>query len=465
MQEVAMALKEFDVFIVGAGQAGPALSRSLARAGQRVALAERKQIGGSCVNFGCTPTKAALASARVAHLARRASEFGIGVPEVRPDFPAVLARAAGIAQQMRDSLQKSFSGHDNPVLMHGHARFVGRMDERFRLAVDGEEVIARHVVLDPGTRSALPHIDGLHDIDLIMAENWLEHRELPRHLAVVGGGYIGLEMAQFYRRMGAAVTVVESNSHVAAEEDQDVSVALQRMLAGEGIVFRTNASAKRFQKTQDGVTLSLESDGKTEELAASHVFIALGRKPNTDDLGLENIGLHPTDKGTLEVDERLGTAIPGVWAVGDIRGGPMFTHTAWDDYRIIESQLIGDKSRTTARIVPYAVFTDPPLGRVGMTETQAGQAGKNFKVARYDMLGNGKAMEVGETEGFIKIVVDAENQCLLGAAVLATEGAELVHIYVAMMNASAPCHVLENAIHIHPTLAEAIQRAISSLRG
>lgn len=454
-------MNEFDVVVIGAGQAGPPLAKSLAKAGRRVALVERKYMGGSCVNFGCTPTKAALACARVAHLARRAGDFGIRVANVQPDFPAVISRAADIAQRSRDSLQESFARSENPVLMTGHARFVGRAGERFRLSVQDEEIVAAQVVLDTGTRSAVPPIAGLRDIDYLTAENWLEHRELPQHLALVGGGYIGLEMAQFYRRMGAEVTVVESGAQVVGQEDPDVATALQHMLEGEGIRFRMNAKATRCDKTNSGVTLTLDGGDKTKEVSATHVFIALGRTPNTDDLGLESIGLHPTGKGTLEVDQRLCTGIPGIWAVGDIRGGPMFTHTAWDDYRIIESQLVGDKSRTTDRIVPYAVFTDPSLGRVGLSETQARKTGRNIKIARFDMAGNGKAKELGETGGFIKVVADAGTQQILGAAVLASEGAELVHIYVALMNAGAPYPVLENAIQIHPTLAEAVQSAVS----
>ncbi|MFZ3286700.1 MAG: FAD-dependent oxidoreductase [Telluria sp.] len=458
-------MKEFDVVIIGAGQAGPALAKSLARAGRRVALVERKQMGGSCVNFGCTPTKAALASARVAWLARRASEFGVNVGAVQPDFGAVLARAARVAQGMRESLEASFAGRGNPELIHAHARFVARDAERFRLALGDEDIVAAHVVLDTGTRSAVPQIEGVREIDYLSAENWLAQRALPQHLALVGGGYIGLEMAQFYRRMGAEVSVIESGAQVAAQEDPEVAAALQQMLEGEGIRFRLNARATQCRKTPQGVALTLESGGKTDDLAASHLFIALGRKPNTDDLGLENIGLRPTEKGFLEVDQHLRTGVAGVWAVGDIRGGPMFTHTAWDDYRIVESQLIGDKSRSTAaRIVPYAVFTDPSLGRVGMTEKQARQAGKNIKVARFAMKGNGKAIELGETAGFIKVVIDAGTGRLLGAAALAAEGAELVHIYVALMNADAPCSVLENAIQTHPTLAEAAQSAVSALR-
>ena len=456
-------MKEFDIVIIGAGQAGPMLSKSLAQADRRVALIERKQMGGSCVNFGCTPSKAAFASARVAHLARRAGEFGVNVAGVEPDFAAVLARAANIVQRMRGSLQESFSGSDNPVMIHGHARFVARDGERFRLAVGQEEITAAQVVLDTGTRSAVPPIDGLRDIDYLTAENWLEHHTLPQHLALVGAGYIGLEMAQFYRRMGADVTVIGSGAQVAAQEDPEVATALQQMLESEGIRFRLHAKVTACRKSADGLTLTIDSGGKTEELGATDLFIASGRRPNTDDLGLENIGLHPTEKGTLDVDQHLCTNIAGVWAVGDIRGGPMFTHTAWDDYRIVASQLVGDKSHTTDRIVPYAVFTDPSLGRAGMSETQARQAGKNIRIARLDMASNGKAMEIGETGGFIKVVVDATDRHILGAAVFSTEGAELVHIYVALMNAGAPYTVLENAIHVHPTLAEAVQSVMSSL--
>ncbi|MDD5328951.1 MAG: mercuric reductase [Sulfuricella sp.] len=456
-------MKEFDIAIVGAGQAGPALSKSLAKAGRRVALIEREHMGGSCINFGCTPTKAVLASARVAHLAQRAQDFGIAIPSVQIDFPAVLRRAESIVQRMRDSLQESFGG-DNPLLLSGHARFLAREESGFRLAVGDEEIRAKQVVLDTGTRSALPDIDGLRGIDFLDAENWLLRRELPQHLAMVGGGYIGLEMAQFYRRMGAGVTVIQSGGQVAEKEDADVAVALQRLLENEGITFCLNSKAVRFRKADGGVMLTLESGGKTTEFFASHVFIALGRKPNTDDLGLENIGLRPTEKGLLEVDRRLCTKVPGVWAVGDIRGGPMFTHIAWDDYRIVESQLIGDESRTTKRIVPYAIFTDPELGRVGMTEKEARESGRNIQVARFDMKANGKAVEMGEAEGFVKVVTDADSQRILGAAVLSAEAAELVHIYVALMNADAPYTVLKNAIQIHPTLSEAIQSAVSSLR-
>lgn len=454
-------MDSFDAVIIGAGQAGKPLAKALAKAGRRVALIERKQVGGSCVNFGCTPSKAAFASARLAHLASRGRDYGVEIAAVHPDLAAVLARARAVARQSRESLEASLAT-DNPVLRYGHARFVGRAGDRFRLAVGDEQIEAGQVVLDTGTRSLLPPIPGLDKIPYLDAENWLDHDRLPRHLAMVGGGYIGLEMAQFYRRMGAAVTVIETGSQVAGHEDADVAEALQALLADEGIEFRLATRVRGFENGGDEVRLSLESDGKTEKLAASDIFLAVGRRPNTDDLGLDTVGLKPDDKGTLAVDRHLCTQVPGIWAVGDIRGGPMFTHTAWDDYRIVESRLLGDGSHTTDRIVPYAVFTDPELGRVGMTEAEARAAGRNVKVAHFDMEHNGKAVELGETAGFIKVVADGDDGRLLGAAILAVEGAELVHIYVDLMNAKAPYTVLENAIHIHPTLAEAVQSAVSA---
>jgi len=454
----------YDVLIIGGGQAGIPLAHALARAGKSVALAERKWLGGSCINFGCTPTKAAIASARVAHLARRAAEYGVVVPSVAVDFGAVLARARDIAESMRRHLHESFEGVDNPRLLAAHARFLGKDGDAFRLAVGDREVRAAQVVLDVGTRSAVPAIDGLGTIGFIDSENWLEHRTLPSRLVLVGGGYIGLEMAQFYRRMGSHAVVIERGDQVAGHEDRDVADALRAMLEGEGIEFRMKASARKFRKTAAGVTVTIEREDGQETLDASHVFLALGRQPNTDQLGLESIGLAPDEHGILPTDARLATTVQGVWAAGDIRGGPMFTHSAWDDYRILESQLVGDGSRSLERIVPYAVFTDPELGRVGLGEDEARRQGRKFRVGRFDMKNNGKARELGETTGFIKVVADADDDRLLGAAVFAPEAAELVHIYVALMNAGAPCSVIEEAIHIHPTLAEAAQSAIAALR-
>jgi pyruvate/2-oxoglutarate dehydrogenase complex dihydrolipoamide dehydrogenase (E3) component len=452
----------FDVLIMGAGQAGIPLAHDLAKAGKRVALVEEKDLGGSCVNFGCTPTKAVIASAHVAHLARRGIEFGLRIPVVEIDFPAVLARARRILMESRNGLQRDLENTDNPELLLGSARFEGSDDGAFRVAVGNRVVVAGQVVLNTGTRSTIPPIEGLNKLNFICAENWLESTELPQHLTIIGGGYIGLEMSQFYRRMGSCVTVIEEGGQVAAHEDEDVARELQRLLEAEGIKFHLNATVKRVRGNEGNATLVLESGNGLSEIEASHVFVATGRTPNTDDLGLDTVGVRVSESGILEANELLATNVEGVWVAGDIRGGPMFTHTSWDDYRILLSQITGDGSRTTDRVVPYAIFTDPQLGRVGITESEARTSGKEIKVSRYDMKSNGRAREFGETEGFIKVVVDAETDRILGAAVLATEGAELVHMYVDLMNADAPYTVIRDAIHIHPTLAEAVQSVLAS---
>jgi pyruvate/2-oxoglutarate dehydrogenase complex dihydrolipoamide dehydrogenase (E3) component len=417
------------------------LARALAKAGKTVALAERKNLGGSCVNFGCTPTKAAIASARVAHLARRASDFGLRIPHVDVDFPAVIRRASEIALESRTGLERSFENSENPKLLRGHARFLG---PGFVLQVGETRVTAKQVVIDTGTRTAVPDIPGLDKINYIHSGNWLQRTQLPERLAIIGGDYIGLEMAQFYRRMGSHVVVWERGPRIAMKEDEDVSAALQKFLELEGIQFRLGA---RIQSI--------------DELKTTDVFLATGRKPNTDDLGLETVGVKMDQHGYLLVDRRLATNVEGIWGAGDCHVGPQFTHTAWDDYRILLSQITGDGSRTTDRIVPYAMFTDPELGRVGMTEREAREKGLKFRVACFEMSRNGKANEIGESGGFIKVLLEERTENILGAAVLSVEGAELVHLYVDVMNARASSTVIRDAIHIHPTLAEAVQSAVS----
>jgi len=431
----------FDILIVGGGQAGPPLARALAKAGKTVALAERKYLGGSCVNFGCTPTKAAIASARVAHLARRASDFGLRIPQVDVDFGAVIRRANEVALESRTGLERSFGRSPVPKLLRGHARFLG---PGFVLQVGDTRITAKQVAIDTGTRTAVPDIPGLDKIDYIHSGNWLERTQLPERLAIIGGSYIGLEMAQFYRRMGSQVVVWETGPRIARKEDEDVAAALQHFLELEGIQFRLDANIQSI-----------------DELNASDVFVAAGRTPNTDDLGLDTIGVELDRHGYIKVDPRLATNISGIWAAGDAHVGPQFTHTAWDDYRILMSQMIGDGSRTTDRIVPYAMFTDPELGRVGPTEREAREKGLKFRVSRFDMNRNGKAREIGETGGFIKVLLEEGTEKILGAAVLSVEGAELVHLYIDMMNAGASSTVIRDAIHIHPTLAEAVQSAVS----
>ena len=452
----------FDVFVIGGGQAGPPLARELAQTGARVALAERKDLGGSCVNFGCTPTKAAIASARVAHLARRGAEYGLRIPMIDVDFAAVIERARKIALTSRSALDRRMDGSENPKLFRGHARLDGKEGETFRVRAGNETITARQVVLDTGTRSAIPPIPGLESISYIHAGNWLDLTSLPKHLAIIGAGAIGLEMAQFYRRMGSQVTIIESGEHIAGHEDRDVAQALQTVLESEGVKFHLKTAVASIETDRGGVSLRLGQDDASK-LSASHIFVATGRRPNTDDLGLESVGVTTTKQGTIIVDERLATNVKGIWAAGDVRGGPQFTHTAWDDYRVLMSQLRSDGSHTTKRVVPYAIFTDPELGRAGMTETEARRAGHSIKIGRFDMGDSGKAYEIGEDRGLIKVVIDGASNLILGAAVLAVDGAELVHDYIDLMNAKAPYTVIREAVYIHPTLAEAVQSAVSEI--
>ncbi len=452
--------ENFDVLIIGAGQAGVPLAHALAKLGKRVGLAEREHLGGSCVNFGCTPTKAVISSARMVHQARRAAEFGLRIPTVEVDFQAVLERAKRIVKESRNSLKEGLENSDNLKLLCGHAKIESREANRFLLRINDHAVTAIQVVIDTGTRSLIPPIEGLADIDFIHSENWLEKTDLPKNLAIIGGGYIGLEMGQFYRRMGSRVTVLEESGQIATREDEDVAQALQELLESDGVEFRLNSQVKRVSSLNADLMLMIERRDGPQQLEASHVFVATGRKPNTDQLGLETIGVEVSDDGIVEVNERLATNVKGMWAAGDVRGGPMFTHTSWDDYRVLMSQLTGDGSHTTDRVVPYAIFTDPELGRVGTTEREARKSGKKIKVGRYEIKKNGKAREQGDTDGFVKVVVDTDTKHLLGAAVLAVEGAELVHMYVDLMNAGAPDTVTPAAGHIHPTMAEALQSAL-----
>ena len=459
-----MKNKIYDVIVIGGGQAGIPLAHALADAKMDVALIERVHLGGSCVNFGCTPTKAAIASAKNAHLARRGSEFGLKIPTVEVDFPAVLKRAREISAESRDGLEKDLAKKKNPKLVMGQARLAGKTDDgkHFRVQIDNQEILTtEQIILNVGTRSLIPKIEGIENVKFVDAGNWLRMDELPKHIAIVGGSYIGLEMAQFYRRMGSRVTVIETNERIASREDEDISIALQEILEAEKIEFCLNAKVSAVKKQKDGkIVLHFDDTNKSKTLTVSHLFVATGRKPNTDDLGLETVGVELDEHGIVKVDETLKTSVEGIWAAGDIRGGFQFTHTAWDDYRIIESQMIGDKSRTTKRLVPYAMFTDPELGRVGLTETEAREKLKQIKVGRFEMRSNGKAREIGETAGFVKVIVNAKTERIVGATILSNEGAEMIHEYVDLMNADVSYKVLRDSVHIHPTFAEAVQSAV-----
>lgn len=459
-----MAIIETETAIIGAGQAGVPLGRALAAAGRPVVLVEREHLGGSCVNWGCTPSKAMIASSRLAAQARRASEWGIRIPRVEVDFAAVMDRARGMVADSRGSLEESLSAEPNLRLMRAHARLAGREGDRFRLELGGDAVLAQRVVLDTGTRSARPPLEGLDGLPperLIDSESWIERRALPARLVFLGGGTLALEMAQAFRRLGAAVTMVENGPRLAAREDEEVSAELRDVLEAEGIAVRCGAKATRVEPTVVGVRLRLEGG---EALDATHLFLATGRQANTDDLGLDSIGLEPGKRGLIAVDERLRTRVPGLFAAGDIRGGGQFTHTAYDDFRVLESQFLGDGSRTTERVLPFAVFTEPELGRVGMTEAEARKAGHRILVGRQPMSASGKAREIGRTGGFIKVVAEAGSRRILGAAALCDNGSEVVQLFVELMGAGATVDAMLGAVHIHPTLGEAAKNAAAALR-
>jgi pyruvate/2-oxoglutarate dehydrogenase complex dihydrolipoamide dehydrogenase (E3) component len=460
-----MATIEIETAVVGAGQAGVPLARALAGAGRGVALVERNHPGGSCVNWGCTPSKAMIASSRLAAQARRASEWGIRIPRVEVDFAAVMDRARGMVEGARGELEKSLASEAKLRLVRGHARLDGREGDRFRLRVGEDALLARQVVLDTGTRSARPPVEGLEDLPpdrLIDSENWIGRRDLPESVVFLGGGTAALEMAQAWRRFGAAVTIVESGPRLAEREDEEVSAELRDALEAEGVAVRCGAEAERAEPTAGGIRLRLEGGGALE---ATHLFVATGRQANTDDLGLHTVGLEPGKRGEIEVDGRLRTKVPGLFAAGDIRGGRQFTHTAYDDSRVLESQLLGDGSRTTERVLPYAVFTEPELGRVGMTEAQAREAGHRVLVGRRLMAESGKAREIGRTRGFIKVVAEAGSRRILSAAALCDSGSEVVQLFVELMNAGATADTMLGAVHIHPTLGEAAKNAAAALRG
>jgi pyruvate/2-oxoglutarate dehydrogenase complex dihydrolipoamide dehydrogenase (E3) component len=459
-----MPQTHFDFVVIGGGQAGIPLAHEFAAAGKKTALIEQKHLGGSCINFGCTPTKDVFASAKLAYDARRASIFGLEIPRVEVRFGEVIAQARRLVAEQKGHLEKGFQNQPNLSLIGAHAMLDGKNEAgHFRLKAGKEIYTASQVVLDTGSSTLIPEVEGLDPSDVLTSENWLDQDELPKKLVILGSGYIGLEMGQFYRRMGSEVIVVSEGTHALPREDADISGALLTMLEDEGIQFRFKTDLTKVEGSRGKYHLTTT----TGAIDCTHLFIATGREANSENLGLESVGISPLRFGFLKVDPRLATNVPGLWVAGDLRGGPLFTHTSWDDYRILKSQILGNRSRTTDRIIPYAVFTDPELGRVGLTERDAralsAKTGSQVEIAHFNFSDNLKAMELREARGFIKLVVDQRDGQLLGAAVLGPQGSELVHIYGTLMASHAPYSVIRDEIMIHPTLAEAIQSVTSAV--
>jgi pyruvate/2-oxoglutarate dehydrogenase complex dihydrolipoamide dehydrogenase (E3) component len=442
---------KYDAIIIGSGQAGNPLGDSLTDHGWTVALIEQAHLGGTCINTGCTPTKTMVASAQIAHYARNAARWGVRTGTVSVDLPRVVARKDAIVQQFRGGKERAAASRTNLHLYRGHARFVAPN----KVMVGVEVLEGDRVFINTGARPDIPRIAGLDQAEYLTNASLMELKALPDHLLVLGGGYIGLEFGQMFRRFGSRVTIVHKDGQILNREDADVAGELQKALEADGIRFVLNARTTRVAQKNGQVALSLDAPTGSETLTGTHLFVAAGRRPNTDDLDLDKAGVETDPRGYVQVNGRLETNAPGIWALGDVKGGPAFTHISYDDYQIVYGNLVEGKNLTVeGRLVPYAVFTDPQLGRVGITEKEARATRRKLKVGKIPMTWVARAIERDETAGLMKLVVDAGTDQILGAALLATEGGELVHILQALMLAQAPYTVLKGAIYIHPTLAE-----------
>ena len=450
--------QRFDAIVVGAGQAGPPLAGRLTAAGQTVAMVERKLFGGTCVNTGCIPTKTLVASAYAAHLARRGSDFGVRTGEISVDMSKVKARKDGIVLDDRNGIESWLDGMDGCTVFRGHARF----SDPHTLRVEDDTLQADRIFLNVGGRAVVPDIPGLGDVDYLTNVSILELDTVPDHLVIVGGSYIALEFAQMYRRFGARVTVVEKGPRLASREDHDVSDAIREILEGEGIDVIVEADDVRIAKRENGFELTPRAGG--EPIAGSHLLLAVGRRPNTDDLDLDRAGVATDDRGYITVDDRLRTNVEHIWAMGDCNGKGAFTHTSYNDFEIVAANLLdGDPRKVSDRIPAYALYIDPPLGRAGMSVEQVRASGRPALLCKRPMTKVGRAVEKGEAEGFMKVVVDAESLQILGAAILGVGGDEAIHAILDVMSAKAPCSVLARTMHIHPTVCELIPTMLQEL--
>ncbi|KSV80336.1 mercuric reductase [Sinorhizobium sp. Sb3] len=452
--------KHFDAIIIGAGQAGPSLASRLTSAGKTVAFVERKHFGGTCVNTGCMPTKAMVASAYAAHLARRGADYGVTTGPITIDFARVMARKDTVRFNSRKGVEGWLKGMPNITVIEGHARFEGPHEVR----VGGELLSADQIFLNVGGRAATPDFPGVEDVPYLTNVSIMDLDTLPRHLIVIGGSYIGLEFAQMFRRFGSEVTVIEKGPRLIGREDADVSVAILAILEKEGINFRLNAECIRFAKRGDEVVAGVDCTAGAPEIVGSHLLLATGRRPNTDDLDLDRAGVKTDARGYVEVDETLRTNVPHIFAMGDCNGRGAFTHTAYNDFEIIAANLIdGEARKVSDRIATYGLFIDPPLGRAGMTETEARKSGRKLLIGTRPMTRVGRAVEKGETEGFMKVIVDADSKEILGASILGTGGDEAVQSILDVMYAGKPYTTITHAVHIHPTVSELIPTVFGDL--
>jgi pyruvate/2-oxoglutarate dehydrogenase complex dihydrolipoamide dehydrogenase (E3) component len=455
-------MERYDAIVIGTGQAGPSLAGRLTAAGHRIAVVERKFFGGTCVNTGCTPTKTLVASAYAAHLARRAAEYGVVVKGgVAVDMKAIKARKDRVVEASRTGLERWLRNMKGCTVYDGHARFVAPD----AVDVGGATLQANRIFINVGGRSLVPPIPGLDQVRYLTNESMMDVDFLPLHLIVIGGSYIGLEFAQAYARFGSRVTVVELAPRLIAREDEDVSEAVAHILRDEGIDIRLGTRVVGVRKQGEGIAVDIENASGRSEITGSHLLLAIGRRPNTDDLGLDRAGIAMDERGYIKVDDKLRTNVDGVWALGDCNGRGAFTHTAYNDYEIVAANLLdGGSRRVSDRIPAYALYTDPPLGRAGMTEAEVRRSGRPALIATRPMERVARAFEKGETKGFMKILVDKESGQILGASFLGLSGDEAVHSVLDLMYARASCTVLKRAVHIHPTVSELIPTMIGDLK-
>ena len=453
--------RQFDAIVIGAGQAGPSLTGRLTSSGMTVAMVERHLFGGTCVNTGCTPTKTLVASAEVAHQARRASEYGVNVGgTVTVDMRAVKARKDQIIGASRTRLEKWLREMERCTVFHGHARF----ESPYELAVGDELLTARLIFINVGGRAVVPDMPGVGTVPFLTNTSMLELEIVPRHLIVVGGSYIGLEFAQMFRRFGSEVTVIEKGERLISKEDPDVSAAIADILAREGIAIRTDAECIRFAHRGSDIVAGVNCKAGEPEVTGSHLLLAVGRRPNTDDLGLDKAGVALDARGYITVDDQLQTNVPGIWALGDCNGRGAFTHTSYNDFEIVAENLLDGRNRRVSDRIPcYGLFIDPPLGRVGLTEAEARAKQHEFQVGSRPMTRVNRAVEKGESQGFMKIMVDKNSRRILGAAILGVGGDEAVHCILDTMSAGAPFNTLRDTVHIHPTVAELIPTVLGEL--
>jgi pyruvate/2-oxoglutarate dehydrogenase complex dihydrolipoamide dehydrogenase (E3) component len=453
---------QYDAIVIGTGQSGPSLAARFASEGLKTAVVERKLFGGTCVNVGCIPTKTLVASARAAHMARRGRDFGVDIGgPINVDMKHVKARKDEVVRQSNEGVETWLKNTPNLTVYEGHGRFESATTVR----VNGDLLEADKIVINVGARAFIPDMPGLGSVDYLTSSGMMEVDYLPEHLIVVGGSYIGLEFAQMYRRFGSRVTIVEMKDRLISRDDEDVSDTVREILENEDVAVRLKAECIAVDKRGDQVVVALDCSEKPKEVVGSHLLLAVGRRPNTDDLGLDKAGIETDERGFVPVDEELRTNVPHIWATGDVNGRGAFTHTSYNDYEILVANLFDDDPRrVTDRITAYALYIDPPLGRAGMTEDEARSSGRRALIGKRMMTHVGRAKERGETQGFMKVLIDAETKRVLGAAILGIGGDEIVHSVLDIMYADMPYTVIQRAVHIHPTVTELIPTMLGELQ-